>query len=283
MAILDFTDVLKKAGIDPSKVKLIRHALTDKGFRECYRHNMVYEYTQHQKAGFSAGYDYWAVFISDKGTLAKFYALYRIGNSVPDTPDAMPAGLPDCEKKGFRGENVLFTLIPDDRLREYENKLTIDWGKSTRMWHQKGSTVKPIVSIIPDKKIVFSGYEDLVLSFDELAEIVANININDSWKDALSSVYAIYVIVDTQTGNQYIGSATGRDGLLGRWTNYVETHHGGNLLLAKLLEEHPERYHSFQFSILQIISKTASNKEVVELESLYKRKLRTIDFGLNGN
>ena len=36
MAILDFTDVLKKAGIDPSKVKLIRHALTDKGFRECY-------------------------------------------------------------------------------------------------------------------------------------------------------------------------------------------------------------------------------------------------------
>ena len=41
MAILCFSDVLRKVGLDPSKVKLIRHALTDRGFRECYKANVV--------------------------------------------------------------------------------------------------------------------------------------------------------------------------------------------------------------------------------------------------
>ena len=33
MAILNFSDVLKKVGLDPKEVKLIRHALSDKRFR----------------------------------------------------------------------------------------------------------------------------------------------------------------------------------------------------------------------------------------------------------
>ena len=63
MAILNFSDVLKKVGLDPKEVKLIRHALSDKRFRECYKAGMVYEYTQHQKTGFSKGYSYWITFI----------------------------------------------------------------------------------------------------------------------------------------------------------------------------------------------------------------------------
>ena len=64
--VLSFTDVLHKAGIDPAKTKLIRHALTDRGFKECYDCGKVYEYTCHQKPGVSKGYDYWAVFISGR-------------------------------------------------------------------------------------------------------------------------------------------------------------------------------------------------------------------------
>lgn len=40
MAIFYFSDVLRKVGLNPSKVKLIRHALTDRGFRECYKANV---------------------------------------------------------------------------------------------------------------------------------------------------------------------------------------------------------------------------------------------------
>ena len=34
MAILYFSDVLCRVGLDPAKVKLIRHALTDPGVKE---------------------------------------------------------------------------------------------------------------------------------------------------------------------------------------------------------------------------------------------------------
>ena len=156
MAILYFSDVLRKVGLDPAKVKLIRHALTDKGFKSCYDKNMVLEYTRQQKSGFSKNYDYWCVFISGKGTLAKLFACYRVGNSVPDTPDAMPKDFPHPE--WFQGENAYFDLEHIDLLKDYEGRLTIDWGNSARMWHQKGTTGKPIVAIQADEKKVFSGF-----------------------------------------------------------------------------------------------------------------------------
>ena len=82
MALLHFSDILINAGLDPAKVQLIRHAMNDKDFRACYEKNMVKEYTGEQKKDFNKGYDYWAVFISGKGTEARFYKLYRVGAVV---------------------------------------------------------------------------------------------------------------------------------------------------------------------------------------------------------
>lgn len=281
MAILYFSDVLRKVGLEPAKVKLIRHALTDKGFKSCYDKNMVLEYTRQQKSGFSKNYDYWCVFISGKGTLAKLFACYRVGNSVPDTPDVMPRDFPHPE--WFQGENAYFDLEHIDLLKDYEGRLTIDWGNSARMWHQKGTTEKPIVAIQADEKKVFSGFENLILTYDELKEIVENPTIYEAWHTALSSVNAIYLIVDQETGKQYVGSAYGKDGLLGRWSCYVNSLHGNNKLMKELICDHPERYHYFQFSILQILPKTATDDEVIQTESLYKKKLLTIPFGMNDN
>ena len=281
MAILYFSDVLRKVGLDPAKVKLIRHALTDKGFKSCYDKNMVLEYTRQQKSGFSKNYDYWCVFISGKGTLAKLFACYRVGNSVPDTPDAMPKDFPHPE--WFQGENAYFDLEHIDLLKDYEGRLTIDWGNSARMWHQKGTTGKPIVAIQADEKKVFSGFENLILTYDELKEVVENPTIYEAWHTALSSVNAIYLIVDQETGKQYVGSAYGKDGLLGRWSCYVNSLHGNNKLMKELICAYPERYHHFQFSILQILPKTATDDEVIQTESLYKKKLLTIPFGMNDN
>lgn len=281
MAILYFSDVLKKAGLDPAKVKLIRHALTDKGFKSCYDKNMVLEYTRQQKSGFSKNYDYWCVFISGKGTLAKLFACYKVGNSVPDTPDVMPKDFPHPE--WFQGENAYFDLEHIDLLKDYEGRLMIDWGNSARMWHQKGTTEKPIVAIQADEKKVFSGFENLILTYDELKEIVENPTIYEAWHTALSSVNAIYLIVDQETGKQYVGSAYGKDGLLGRWSCYVNSLHGNNKLMKELICAYPERYHHFQFSILQILPKTVTDDEVIQTESLYKKKLLTIPFGMNDN
>lgn len=281
MALLCFSDVLRKGGLDPSKVKLIRHPISNKEFAACYERNMVFEYTQHQGAGFSKNYDYWAIFIGDKGSYAKFFAIYQVGDYVPDTLDVMPRGFPYPES--FRGEDAFYELKYVDVLQEYEGRLIIDWGKSARMWHQKGTTEKPIVAIQSDAKMVFNGFEDLILRYDELKEIIENPIIYDSWHTALSSVNAIYLIVDTETGKQYIGSAYGEGGLLGRWSCYIDTRHGNDKELRDLICNYPERYHSFQFSILQILPKTITAKDVIAVENLYKRKLMSITFGMNNN
>lgn len=281
MAILYFSDVLKKVGLEPSKVKLIRHALTDKGFRDCYEQNMVLEYTRRQKQKFSKGYDYWCVFISGKGTLAKLWACYKVGDSIPDTLDIIPQGFPHPE--WFNGEYAYYDLEHIDLLRDYEGRLTIDWGNSTRMWHQRGTTEKLIISIQADEKKVFSGFENLILTYDELKEIILNPTVYESWHTALSSVNAIYLIVDRETGKQYVGSAYGKNGLLGRWSCYVHSLHGHNKLMKELICNCPERYHHFQFSILQILPKTTTDDEVIQTESLYKKKLLSISFGLNNN
>ncbi len=283
MAILYFSDILRKVDIDPAKVKLIRHSLNDAGFEDCYKKGLVYEYTRHQKVGFSKNYEYWAVFISAAGTYAQFFCLYRVGDSVPDTADLVPESFPEREAKGYDGTHAVFQLEPVSALREYEGRLTIDWGQSTLMWHQKGSTPKPVVYILPDRKKEFSGFEDLLLSFDELKEILDNSTVYEAWHTALKSVYAIYLIVDRESGMQYIGSASGDDGLLGRWKSYIETGHGGNKKMRALLEEHPDRVHQFQFSVLQILPKTMKRDDIIELESLYKKKFLSIQFGLNDN
>ena len=47
--------------------------------------------------------------------------------------------------------------------------------------------------------------------------------------------------------------------------------------------EDPERYWQFQFSILQVLPKAVSVKEVLDAEKLYKNKLLTREHGSNEN
>ena len=284
MALLSFSDILIKAGLDPKRVKLIRHALSDKAFKKCYDKNMVLEYTQNQSITFSQNYDYWCIFISDKSTHARFAGCYQVCGSVPNTPDVMPAGYPVPEM--FCGNYAFYTLEHMGILAEYEDKLIIDWGKGTRSWHQKGSNEKPIISIQADAKKSFGSYENLIVTFDKLKEIVNDGHTTYSdWRAALSSVYAIYLIVEQESGHQYVGSAYNTtDGLWGRWSCYIATGgHGGNKKMVEVMKENPERCHNLQFSILQILPKTMSQDEVIRTETLWKDKLLTKSHGWNEN
>ena len=178
MAILNFSDVLKNVGLDPKRVKLIRHSLGDKVFKKCYDKNMVEEYTRVQSETFSNGYDYWCVFISDKSTTAKFFACYKVNGGVIDTQDTKPKGFP--LEDWFQGQRMFYNLERIDLLKEYEGRLLIEWGKSALAWAQKGTNEKPIVAI-RDKKI-FSGYENAILTYGELREILFNLTLRNGLK-----------------------------------------------------------------------------------------------------
>ena len=241
---------------------------------------MVTEYTRVQSDTFSKGYDYWCVFISDKSTTAKFFACYKVNGGACDTQDVKPDNFP--LEDWFQGQKMFYELEHIDLLKEYEGRLLIEWGKGALAWAQKATNEKPIVAI-QDKR-AFSGYENFVLTYDELKEIVKDPTAYESWHTALSSVNAIYLIVDRENGRQYVGSAYGKDGLLGRWAHYVDSLHGDNKLMKELLCNYPQRYKYFQFSILQLLPKTATPDDVIHTETLWKKKLLTYEpLGMNAN
>ena len=281
MALLHFSDILINAGLDPAKVQLIRHAKNDKDFRACYEKNMVKEYTGEQKKDFNKGYDYWAVFISGKGTEARFYKLYRVGAVVPRCLEVMPKDYP-CPQ-AFETPGDYYELEYADILKEFENRLIIKWGDATRVWHQKGTTEKEIVAIQTSHNEEFVGYENVVLPYEKLKEVVENDVDYKLWHTALSNVKAVYLILDVKNGQQYVGSAYGNRGLLERWECYVDTFHGNNKLMREVICDYPDRYQFFQFSILQIFSMSTPDDIIINAENLWKRKLGTKEYGMNAN
>ena len=93
-----------------------------------------------------------------------------------------------------------------DLLKDYEGKLVIDWGGSARMWHQKATTEMPIAAIESKNQKPFAGFDQLILSFDDLKEVIENDTDYELWHAAMASVNAVYLIVDTRTGSRYVGS-----------------------------------------------------------------------------
>lgn len=98
----------------------------------------------------------------------------------------------------------------------------------------------------------FTDYDSVELSFDELQEVIEG-HYPDYYK-ALSSVKGIYMIIDGNTGKQYVGSAYGEEGIWGRWNSYANTFHGDNLELKRLFDEKGgEYFRKFKYIIVQSI------------------------------
>lgn len=263
-APLTLADILDAAGVSLDDVLLIRHPLSHARVRDALATGTLIDYTSDQDASFPSRHPYWLIFLGEEATSARFVTCYR------------NAGRPSG---GF------FDLDEVPVLADLSGRLVIDWGPGTRSWKQNGTSVrtKPVLAIAERAVEPFPGYEEILLSFAELERILIEPRRYSAWQTALSSVNAVYLIVDTLTGRQYVGSAYGDGGLLQRWKAYVDTYHGGNKLLVAELQADPETYARFQFSILQILPKTATPDAVVAVESVFKNKLLTRQFGLNAN
>ena len=130
----------------------------------------------------------------------------------------------------------------------------------------------------------FPGYDEIDISFNELEAVV--VNSRPDWKQALSGVKGIYLITDVKTGKRYIGSAYGADGIWSRWTSYVDTGHGGNVELRKLVPDPTLSYcrESFRFALLEHRDSRTPDEDIVRREGFWKNLLLTRgDAGLNRN
>jgi len=149
--------------------------------------------------------------------------------------------------------------------------------------HFQNMSVHEILPKVYDGE-AFKGFENICLSFNELHTIIRKQR--SDWKAALENVYGIYLIIDKSNGKKYIGSAYGGSGLWFRWSQYINNGHGGNKELKRLIRnkdlEHARKY--FQFSLLEYMPASTSDKAVINRENHWKKVLLSRgDFGYNTN
>ena len=128
----------------------------------------------------------------------------------------------------------------------------------------------------------FPGFNCVLLSNTMLGTIVRESN--PSWRAALSNVAGGYLITDTSTGQHYVGSAYGGEGIWQRWIAYAKTGHGGNRELRALLKSQgTEHAHFFQFTLLEVCDINSSDDYIIGRETHWKKALMSREFGLNKN
>jgi len=261
--LLNFkTDLFKN-----SRVKLVRHLDTRKEYREVIkdREKLLYHQATPRNDIFK-DCDYIISFIGDERCKAILFGVFKVYGREERENDFYYSLV---EEKGFEG------LI---------GRVVIDWGNNARAWHQWYNQTKEIIQILPAGYIgSFPGLLQFVLDSSELQKIISNSEANADWKHHLSAVNGIYLILDENTGSQYIGSASGKHGIWQRWSVYAKNWHGGNLELKKLFDKDAAYNKNLRYSVLQALPSNVTQDEIVKIENLYKQKLGSRAHGLNCN
>jgi len=262
---LTIQDLLKISGLDSSeKIKLVRHADEEKGItfdKVKWNKKKIEEYQKVQAKPVFHNTDYIVVFVGGKnmGTKAVFVGVYEV-KSWREIKE---------EEKIDTNDKYFYELKERTEFNHFSWRVIIEWGKAIQSWYQSFSNLKEIVEIRPPRRLykTFPGYDEVILTFEELEDIYSNEATYLDWVEPLSAIGGVYVILYKKTGKLYVGSAHGKDGIWGRWREYAEKKHGDNNELKKLLKEDSNAYKDFQFSILKILSKN-EKKEIKRWEEL---------------
>lgn len=235
-----------------------------------HHRDLFNKYQIEQKKGTFDETKYWVVFLGEKGTSARFLGVYEILGRTPDVHEP-------------NGEILDLHEVPEFKF--LEEKVIIDWGKSTVSWHQYYNNEKEVIRIEEgltksDGTPVFQSYPDVLLNYKQLVQVMKD----PDWIHALKLINCIYLIIDKSNGKKYVGSTYGKEGIYGRWMVYVQTGHGKNVKLEDLLQADPQ-YHekNFQWTILEQLPINITEFEAIEKENLWKRKLLSLQFGYNKN
>lgn len=282
---MHLSSIFKEYGVDIEQTKLVRHPLNKEDVRDVYNRGMIEAYQSTQSKNCFDNCKYIAAFMGTNKTEALFIGMYEIIESVAGSEVAslMLEDYPYPEH--FADDHIYYKMQKLDVMSDMDKKLVIDWGQATRSWFQWANNDKEVLSISNRDEIEFPGYEEMILSYADLGDIVDGEIRYRKWIEALKNVNGIYLICDTKRNKQYVGSTYNDDGILGRWTEYYKTHHGGDVDIKEHLRKYPDAYYDFQFTILRILPKNVADKEAIRLESIYKNKLctRNPEYGLNKN
>jgi hypothetical protein len=181
----------------------------------------------------------------------------------------------DTNKADWPSSLLWFDLVLTNFCASWQGKLIVNWPPPELSWwrwaHRNELNVH---AILEDNALVARRpeWDEILLTWDQLHILPT------TWRSALQEWRGIYYIFDGSDGKGYVGSAYGKDNLLGRWQNYAASGDGGNRLLQPRDPSH------FQFSILERVSPDMKPEDVIKLESSWKDRLHTrAPHGLNAN
>lgn len=276
--MLTFNGLLQSQQIDAAKTRLVRHKhRTAQGrlYHDAVRRDARFEQYQAVQANPAVirqleAADVIASFVVDLRGNTVFVGLWTVhGSRIGYMPDAYS----DLRVPTKR-QHVVFDFERHAVLDEYIGRLVIDWGGGERAWvqyaHRQDKKIIELRRVIEEPR--FPGFAHFAWN---LAEVAA---LPPTWLEPLRTTRGVYLLVHRSSGSQYVGSAIGSDGFLGRWRGYVGGH-GGNVGLKELGSPASE----FDVSILETAGSAASPEDIYGLETLWKVKLGSRATGLNRN
>lgn len=284
---MELKKLLQFYGLDTSKkIKVARH----KDERRGYDLPLLYQmgqfdiYQSYQEGPDFHGCDYLVSFLGTNNNQAFFIGVYKINSirKASEVPLPLNFFYYDIYKPS---RNYYYELEEISGFEDLRERLVIEWSGGSINWIQwLDKRDKEVVQILPKGYVShFPGYLNFILTHDQLKKIIENPQSHKDWHNMLSAVAGIYIIVDTMSGKQYIGSASGKEGLLGRFKTYAKNPDGGNTELKKLIDANPLHAKMLQYTLLETLPISLTGKEVLAREELYKKKLGSRLYGLNIN
>jgi len=279
--MFEFNDFLRELGFSPNEVRLLRH---NKDISGVWRRDEPDEFGcaasfQRPRSLAYRNTDIACHFLHetrDGGPAGLFVGITRINDRRPWDGERRPAIVDEKTITWMQNESdgdwEVFDLewLPDGR--EYVERMLVRWGPGARSWSQRADrNPKEILDPrLQAREPDFPGFRAFSSRISKIPSFPP------SWAGALKGVRGIYLLV-ADSGEQYVGSATGSEGFIGRWRGYLADGHGGNRLLRK------RGHRDYVVSILEIASPDMADGDVLKREEDWKRKLGTRAHGLNAN
>lgn len=280
-ATLLVSDLLNLNGLQVDDgVRLVRHRDPRYDMDQLLEEGLFETYQSFQRRPVFHGLHHIVSLIGDEGATARLHGIYSVGEAKDAGAIRLPPDFPYAEWQ--RHSRYYYPLARQTQYANLEDRVLIDW--KGRNWVQKVNS-KQVIELLPPGKVrqPFRDYLDFVLSYRDLVELYRNPDANREWRLRLSLIAGVYLIVASTTGEQYVGSASGEFGIWGRWRQYAETGHGGNRGLRRLIDSDSRYPAAFRFSILQVLPKSLTPDQALQLEQRFKRKLGRLATSLNAN
>jgi hypothetical protein len=278
--MLKFNTLFKESGINPKDVQLVRHK--DRGPTGTTPYSLMcdspdsFELYQKIQGREIFRRSLFASFVVTPSSDTLFVNLYAVGKPQRN---ASPQTCPVREKVIETGKCWIYPVIRDNRLIDYSKKIIIAWGDGYRSWVQRADRQDKIVLEIRREfqEPKFPKYLEFKRHLQEIPVLYP------TWQAALTAAKGVYLLVEEEKGGQYVGSATGDQGFLGRWLAYAKDGHGGNVLLKK------RNHKNYVVSILETAGSGMERRDILAREVFWKEKLGSRaerlgdEFGLNAN